>query len=101
MKSVQQSAGNQVLWPHHTGGPDKESPTESSQAKSSQLCGQHKRDVETEAIHDAIIDLKHHDGVQGVRRANGNVSHNVHQCVLLDIPGSRIEREFQSTEPSR
>jgi len=101
VESVQQSTGDQVLRPYHAGGPDKESSTESGQAEPSQLCSQYKRDVKTEAVSDAIVHLKDHDGVQGVRCSNRDVGHNIHQHVLLDIPGSRIKGTLQSAEPSR
>jgi hypothetical protein len=78
MEGVQQGAGDEILRPHHTGGPDEESSTETSQAETSQLRSQHKRDIKTEAINDTIIDLKDHDGVQGVGRGNGDVGHDVH-----------------------
>lgn len=78
MEGVQQSTGDQVLRPHHTGGPDEESSAEAGQAETSQLCSQHKSDIETEAINDAIKDLKNHDGVQSIRRGNGDVGHDEH-----------------------
>ena len=101
VESIQQSTGDQVLWPHHTGGPDKESSTEPRQAEPSQLRSQHKRDIKTVAESDAIVDFKNHDSVQGVRRGNGDVGHNVDQDVFLDIPGPRVERNFHSAKPPR
>ena len=100
MECIQQSTGDQVLRPYHTGGPDEESSTESGQAKSSQLRSQYKRDIKTVTVGDTIVDFKNHDGVQGVWSGNSDVRHDVHQDVFLDVPGARVERKFQSTEPS-
>ena len=99
MEGVQQSAGDQILRPDHTGGPDEESSAETGQAETSQLCSQHKGDFKAEAVDDAVKDLKNHDGVQGVRRGDGDVGHDKHQHMFLDIPRPRVETEFQSTEP--
>ena len=99
MEGVQQSAGDQILRPHHTCGPDEETSTEAGQAETSQLCSQHKRDIKAEAVNDAIKDLKNHDGVQGIRRGDGDVGHDEHQYVFLNVPGSRVEGKFESTEP--
>jgi len=101
MESVQQGAGNQVLRPHHASWPDEESSTESGQPEPSQLRSQHKRNFKTETISDAIVDLKNHNGVQGVWRGDSDVGHNEHQRMFLDTPGPRVERKFESTEPSR
>ena len=100
VESVEQSAGNQVLRPHHTSWPDKESSTEPGQPEPSQLRSQYKCNFKPEAISNAIVDLKNHNGIQGIRRGNSDVGHNEHQHMFLDAPGTRIERKFQPTEPS-
>ena len=101
VESVQQSTGDQVLWPYHTGRPDEESSAEPGQAESSQLRSQHEGNVKTVAVSDAIVDFKNYDGVQSVRRGDGDIGHNVHQDVFLDVPGARVERNLESTKPSR
>ena len=101
VESVQQCAGNQVLRPHHTSRPNKESSAETGQPEPSQLRSQHKRDFKTEAKRDAIVDIENDDGVQSVGRGNGDVGHDVHQYMFFDAPRSGIERKLGSTEPSR
>lgn len=98
MESVEERAGDQILWPHERSRPDEVASADAREGEANNVRREYSEEIEANSFWDPVELVERSSEVECIRWRNGDIRHNDNDCVFFDVEWTWIHAELAGKE---